>query len=423
MKVCLFTNTYRPHVGGVARAVETLASELEALGHQVLVVAPSFPGDEHEPDAGVLRVPALQRFNGSDFSVPVPLPYWVGRRIRRFGPDVVHAHHPFLLGDAALRFAYERELPLVFTHHTLYEHYTHYVPFDSRALKRFVVRLATAYANCCDQVIAPSASVADLIRRRGVLTPVATVPTGIDSQRFAEADGAAFRDERGVPHGACVVGHVGRLAREKNLGLLGEGMARALQREPSLFGVIVGDGPESPRLRQCFERAGVDQRLRATGKLTGKPLVDAYAAMDVFAFTSCTETQGMVLAEAMAAGTPVIAVDGPGVRDIVSDGSNGRLLPAGTDADGLADVLVEAARAPQMSEWRRAARATGAAWDRRRCAERVGELYERLEGGRARDHGIGRGWDRLRGRIEAEWELVAAKADSAGHTVRPSRRD
>ncbi len=418
MRVCLFTNTYRPHVGGVARAVETLASELEALGHAVLVVAPSFPGDEHEADGHVLRVPALQRFNGSDFSVPVPVPHWVGRRIRRFDPDVVHAHHPFLLGDAALRFAYERELPLVFTHHTLYEHYTHYVPFDTPALKRFVIRLATAYANCCDQVIAPSASVADLIRRRGVQTPIATVPTGIDSQRFAAADGSAFRDERGVPREAFVVGHVGRLAREKSLGLLGEGMARALQREPSLFGVIVGDGPESPRLRQCFERAGVDQRVLRTGKLTGKPLVDAYAAMDVFAFTSRTETQGMVLAEAMAAGAPVVAIDGPGVRDIVTDGSNGRLLPAAIDAEGLAQTLLEAARAPGLSQWRRAARATGAAWDQRLCAERVAGLYQRQGARRERDRGMARWWERLRGRIEAEWELVAAKADSAGHTVR-----
>ena len=422
MRVCMFTNTYRPHVGGVARAVETLEQEARAAGHAVQVIAPGFPGDEHEPDGDVLRVPAIQRFNGSDFSVRVPVPRVIAHRIDAFGPDLIHTHHPFLLGDAALRIAYERNLPLVFTHHTLYENYTHYVPFDSQTLKRFVIRLATEYANCCDAVIAPSGSVARLLRARGVTVPVEAIPTGIDTRAAAEADGAAFRRARGLPRDARVIGHVGRLAREKNLPYLARAVAGALRRDPAMWFLLVGDGPESRALKQLFAAEGVSGRVLATGKLTGRTLRDAYAAMDLFAFASRTETQGMVLAEAMAAGLPVVALDGPGVRDVVADGHNGRLLPADAPVAEMARVLREAARGSDRARWRRAALETAAGLDRVRCARRVFELYRTLRAGRRASPDWG-WWDRLLGRIEAEWDLISSKADSAGGSVRRGSPD
>lgn len=417
----MLTNTYRPHVGGVARATDTLAQECRAAGHEVLVVAPGFPGDEHERDEGVLRVPAIQNFNGSDFSVRMPVPHFLHSRLRRFDPDLIHSHHPFLLGDAALRLAYEHNLPLVFTHHTLYENYTHYVPFDSQALKRFVIRLATDYANRCDAVIAPSGSIARLIAERGVQVPIATIPTGIDAAAFTTGDGAAFRRERGIPEGACVIGHVGRLALEKNLDYLGAAVVRALAEDDGRRFLLVGDGPESRRLRQRFERAGVAGRVHMTGKLAGRTLYDAYAAMDVFAFASQTETQGMVLAEAMAAGLPVVALDGPGVRDVVRDDSNGRLLPAGADPDAFAAALGEGADPGRHARWRGAARATADAFDRRRCAARVLELYRSLQPSGRHDDADWTWWDRLLGRIEAEWELISSKAESATGSLRGGR--
>lgn len=413
MKICMLTNTYLPHVGGVARAVDTLAQECRAAGHEVLVIAPTFPGDEHERDEDVLRAPAIQNFNGSDFSVRVPIPHFLNARLRRFDPDVVHSHHPFLLGDTALRLAYEHDLPLVFTHHTLYENYTHYVPFDSQALKRFVIRLATDYANCCDAVVAPSASLARLLAERGVDVPIATIPTGIDTAACTTGDGPGFRRERGIPEGAYVVGHVGRLAIEKNLDYLGAAVVRALTDDPGRRFLLVGDGPESRMLRQRFERGGVAERVHMTGKLTGRTLYDAYAAMDLFAFASLTETQGMVLAEAMAAGLPVVALDGPGVRDVVRDDDNGRLLPADTDPDRFADALGEGADPERRARWRGAARASADDLDRRRCAQRVVELYHSLRPGGHRHGADWTWWDRLLGRIEAEWELISTKADSA----------
>ncbi len=418
----MLTNTYRPHVGGVAASVETLVDECRRQGHRVRVVAPGFPGDEHEDEPGVLRVPAIQRFNGSDFSVPVPLPRIVNHELARFRPDVVHTHHPFLLGDAALRWAYAHDRPLVFTHHTLYENYTHYVPLDSPALKHFVIRLATDFANCCDRVIAPSRSVAELIVERGVETPIDVIPTGVATETFADADGAGFRRSRGLPKQATVLGHVGRLAREKNLAFLARAVIPWLTAGAERRFLLVGDGPDSPELRRRFEHAGVAGRVLMTGKLTGSNLCDAYAAMDAFVFASRTETQGMVVAEAMAAGLPVFALDGPGVRDVVGDGDNGRLLPATADPDTFAAALEQGTANERLAEWRSEALRTAERFDRARCAADVMRVYRGLGSRRERRSTDWTWWDRLRGRIEAEWELLSTKADSATGSLSASDR-
>jgi len=415
MRICQLTNTFRPHVGGVARSVETLADQCRARGHEVLVVAPSFRGDVHERDPGILRVPALQNFNGSDFSVRVPLPRLVRRRLRGFGPDVLHSHHPFLMGDTALRMAREFNRPLVFTHHTLYENYTHYVPFDSPVLKRFAIELATAYANACDAVIAPSQSLSELLRSRGVETPIRIIPTGVDTEALACGDGTRFRARHGIDAHKVLVGHVGRLAREKNLAFLADSIARALEGTSKGCCAIVGDGPEGSDIRRAFARRGLADRLIMTGKLSGQALLDAYAAMDLFVFCSFTETQGMVLAEAMAAGCPVIALDGPGVRDVVADGDNGCLLAADIDAATVGKVVRAAVEGhEQRRRWADAARVTARQFDQARCADAVMELYASLDRQADDERVDWDWWDRLQARIEAEWTLISSKAESAG---------
>src|SRR5690606_20017087 len=192
MNIVFLTNTYLPHVGGVARSVSAFAETYRSLGHKVLIVAPEFA--ETMPDeVDVIRVPALQNFNASDFSVALPIPTGLSDDVKAFGADIIHTHHPFLLGMTAVRLARFLNLPLVFTHHTLYEQYTHYVPGDSQAFKTFIIELATRYANLCDHVFAPSESIADLIIERGVTKPVSVIPTGVDLERFAAGERDAGR--------------------------------------------------------------------------------------------------------------------------------------------------------------------------------------------------------------------------------------
>ena len=325
MNIVMFTNTFTPHVGGVARSVETFMNAYRQTGHRVLVVAPEF-SDMPQYEADVMRIPAVQNFNGSDFSVVLPVAGLLTETISELQPDIVHSHHPYLLGMTALRVARFHKLPLVFTHHTRYEDYTHYVSGDSVTFRRFVIEMATQYANLCDQVFAPSESIAALLQDRGVPAPIAVVPTGIEEERFAHGNGQRFREAIGIPGDALVVGHLGRLAPEKNLEFLAEAVAAFLQTEPRAHFLVVGKGPSQDDILAIFTRAGLASRLHFGGILERSQLADAYHAMNIFAFASESETQGLVLAEAMMAGLPVVALDAPGVQEVVRDGYNGRML-------------------------------------------------------------------------------------------------
>lgn len=415
MNIVMLTNTYLPHVGGVARSVAAFSAEYRRRGHQVLVVAPEFdnqPADELD----VVRVPAIQNFNGSDFSAVLPVSGLLTETLDSFRPDIVHAHHPYLLGMTALRIARYRELPLVFTHHTLYEQYTHYVPLDSPAFKRFVIELATRYANLCDQVFAPSESIADLLRERDVLSPIAVVPTGVDVERFAHGDGARFRAAHGIPDDAFVVGHLGRLAPEKNLEFLAGAVARFLKSAPMAHFLLVGEGPLEPVIRAVFEREGLADRLQVAGILQPPELVDAYHAMDVFAFASRSESQGMVLTEAMAAGVPVVGLDAAGVREVVRDRRNGRLLRE-QSVEAFAAALDWTATLPAetMQQLRRSAVQTAEAFSMQRSADKALACYAALrEKGFATRSDEYEQWERIRALIKAEWDILAGMAGAAG---------
>jgi glycosyltransferase involved in cell wall biosynthesis len=421
MKICMFTNTYLPHVGGVARSVEWFTRDLQGLGHQVLVVAPIIAGgtgEEHEDD--VLRVPAIQNFNGSDFSVRITLPFIISTKINDFQPDIIHSHHPYLLGDAALRAARRQERPIIFTHHTLYEKYTHYTPLDSETLKHFVINLSTRYANLCDGVVAPSRSVADLIRQRGVKTTIREIPTGVDLAAFESGRGEHFRAVEGIPEREAVIGHVGRLAPEKNLSYLAEAVAAYLKDNDGIF-LVVGDGPSKDEIRRVFENKRLAGRLFLVGELSSQDLADAYNAMDIFVFASKTETQGMVLVEAMAAGKPVIALDASGSREVVSDGRNGRLLRDDASPVIFAQALAEFFKDSEMaSTWQREAIDTARRFSRQECSNNLLRFYEELlrsYSPRVDEPDEILSWEKVLRTLKVEWDLIAEKAKSLTGSV------
>jgi glycosyltransferase involved in cell wall biosynthesis len=409
MKIVMFTNTYLPHVGGVARSVSTYEEAFCERGHEVRVVAPQFEGAA-DTSGRVLRVPAIQKFNGSDFSYRIPVPGLLTDYVDEFRPHLLHSHHPFLLGDSALRLAWSRRLPLVFTHHTMYEQYTHYVPINSEAIKRFAIQMATEYCNLCTHVIAPSESVARLLAERGVTTPVTAIPTGIDVEFFASGDRMRARDRYNITHDALVIGHVGRLAAEKNLDFLTKAVEHFLVGRPDAVFLMVGSGESAEALKKTLQWAERGNQLVMPGCLTGQDLADAYAAMDVFAFSSQSETQGMVLAEAMASGTAAVALDAPGAREVVNE-KVGRLLPGDASeaqfARAIADVTADADR---LRGYRAAAKESAAAFSIERCASRLLNVYEALvtDNAHARESDPGP-WDRLRGRLEIEWNLIVEK--------------
>ncbi|BCR03242.1 glycosyl transferase family 1 [Desulfuromonas versatilis] len=419
MNILMFTNTYAPHVGGVARSVQGFSREFRRLGHRVLVVAPRFEGTPAN-EANVVRLPAIQHFSGSDFSVPVPLPGRVRQALRSLQPQLIHSHHPFLLGDTALRIAAARALPAVFTHHTLYERYTHYLPGDSPRLRRFTIDLVSGYCNLCDAVIAPSRSLAELLRQRGVLTPIEVIPTGVDLGTYTPGEGGSVRQRLGIPNQAFVVGHVGRLAEEKNPLFLARATVRFMLGEPHARLLLAGAGPAREAMIRIFTEQGLGKRLHLLGNLEPAALVETYRAMDVFAFASQSETQGMVLTEAMATGTPVVAVDGPGVREVVRDRCNGRLLTR-LEECGFAEALawVAGRTGEQREMLRQEALETARGFAMEQTARKVLGLYQRLiaEGPRSRETEAGH-WATARRYFGKEWKLLRNLAHAAEDALR-----
>ena len=374
MNILMMTNTYKPLLGGLEKSVEAFTMEYRKRGHRVIIVAPEFENMEKEED--VIRIPAMQNFQGSDFSVQLPVPGVLADALGDFRADIVHAHHPFLVGDTALRLAYKYNSPLIFTHHTLFEQNMHYLPGNSEGMKQFILELSTGFANLADQVFAPSESVRRLLRQRRETTPIEAAPTGIDVKTFLEGNGKKFREDKKIPASAFVVGNVGRLAPEKNLEFVARSVARFLKQNSGAYFLVGGKGVSEEVLKSIFETEGVFDRLCMAGVLTGQELVDAYHAMDVFAFASQSETQGIVLTEAMAARVPIVGVDAPGVRDVVNDGANGFLLKNENEED-FAAALEEMAGLgkEKITQIKNACLETAKVYSMENCAEHALRIY------------------------------------------------
>jgi len=257
------------------------------------------------------------------------------------------------------------------------------MPGNSKWMKRFVKTLATHYANLCDQVFVPSESIQSLIVKRGVTTPVNVVPTGVELDHFENGSKHLSRIALGLPEDAFVVGHLGRLSQEKNIPFLITSIIRFLQRNDH-FGdtrcLIAGSGPLESMVRQRFAEADLSERLHMAGVLTSDDAIsEAYHAMDVFAFASRSETQGMVITEAMAAGVPVVALDAPGVREVVDSYRNGTLLLT-EDVQLFSNALHDMSRVDALEYDRlsRGARYTAERGSIEFTANTALELYSRL---------------------------------------------
>lgn len=418
MKILMVTNTYTPIVGGVEQSITSFTKEFRKLGHDVLILAPEFD-DAPIYEPGVVRVAAIRRFNGSDFSVRIAIPAQIHKALKNFKPDIVHSHHPFLLGDTALRIANKYQVPLVFTHHTKFEDYTHYVPGNSESMKKIVIELSTGYAQLADHVVAPSQSISDLITSRGVTTPVSIVPTGVDIDQYSQGNGKMFRQKYHIGINDYVIGHVGRLASEKNLILLCGAVVNFLKSHQNARFLIVGDGSLKNSILENFKKEGLSNRLCMTGVLRDQALIDAYHAMDVFAFASLTETQGVVLLEAMAASTPVVAIDASGVREVMKDKFNGRMMPH-ENKESLIEGLNWVYKCSQEENEKLKFEARKSAEDIsiRQTAQTMLNIYDSLISKNYVYADIESSlWAQAVGRLKTEWDLASNVADAIGSAL------
>lgn len=340
LRIGFFTEVYRPVVNGVVASIDALAEGLRGRGHDVYCFAPRMPGGD-ENDGPVFRMPSLPLPTRTAYRLTLPL---VSRRnvnnvIKRL--SLVHVHSPFVTGWMGMRYARRYGMPLVYTYHTQLEAYAHYVPFEPNATRYAASQLTRTFANLTDAVIVPTPAMATRLRDLGVTARLEVVPSGIDVHRF----GAGRRDEAlrarlGAQPSDRLILCVSRLAKEKNVELLLEAIAVA--RDPSLLLAIAGDGPAREELEARARECGVAARTRFLGSVPRERLPDLYASCDAFCMPSTTETQGLVQAEALAAGAAVIAADAPQNRDVV--GAGGRIVAPNPGAFAAAIAATPATR-------------------------------------------------------------------------------
>lgn len=400
LRVAIFGESYLPYLSGVTVSTETLARGLGALGHEVLLAVPRpargvDPGTAGAagPDPEIAWLPSYHAPPAPPgYRMPVPTVSAALRRVIAFRPHVVHANSPFTSGLMARAVARRADAPLVFTHHTRFADYGHYLgPLAALSGRASAAWLAAWWAGCA-AIIAPSEAMAAEIRaalgdRRAPL--VRAIPTGIDVAAIASlAEGHPRRLAGWTPGIDVVVVSLGRVAPEKSVMVLVDAFAIAARRRPRLRLLLVGGGPAEAEVLAQAEAAGLRERVHVTGRLPRDEAIGLVKACDIFAFASQTETQGLVLAEALAAGLPVTAVDGPGVTETVRPGTDGIVVPA-EPAEGRADRLAGAIATLAGDRRRRERLATRARegatrFDAGHRVAEVADLYDEVLGRRAR---------------------------------------
>ena len=380
MRILMISDVYFPRINGVSTSIESFRHALAEQDIEVRVVAPAYP-EPHADDAGITRVPARQvPFDPEDRLMR-------GKALRQalgsLGPlpcDLVHVQTPFAAHYAGLRHARRKRLPCIATYHTHFEEYLYnYVPaFPKAALRSFARTLARRQCNSLDAVVVPSSAMHDTLFDYGVTAPLHRVPTGIPVDHFGtdcRPASADFRRRFDIPADTPIALFVGRTAHEKNIGFLLDALPHALQRTPQLMLVVAGEGPALPALKRQAAALGITANVRFVGYLDRlRELPACYATADLFVFASKTETQGLVLLEAMAAGLPVLAFAALGTREIVEPRRGA--LPAPQEAPAFGAAIAALIEDPQRRKaMSLSARAFAREWTTEACAHRLAEVY------------------------------------------------
>jgi 1,2-diacylglycerol 3-alpha-glucosyltransferase len=382
MRVLFVSDVYFPRVNGVSTSIRTFRDDLAREGVEVTLVAPEYPGAPPDTETGIIRVPS-----GGVPLDPEDRRFHRGalRGVLNAGlaqqVDLVHIHTPFIAHYAAVRFAREHELPAVATYHTFFEDYLHhYVPILPRRIGRSIARRFTL--SQCDDVaalISPSAPMRDALLAYGVQTPIEVLPTGLPAESYVRGDGARFRARFGLPADRPLLLYVGRVAYEKNIDFLLRMFVRLRTVRPDALFVIAGEGPAREHLVKLARELGVANEVRFIGYLNrSTELPDCYAAGDAFVFASRTETQGLVLLEAMAQGTPVVSTAELGTRSILTEGCGAFVVPE--DEQTFANAAAAAISLGPDDPRRRQLLAHAESWASLAMARRLVSFYDKVRG-------------------------------------------
>lgn len=401
MRIAMLTNNYKPFVGGVPISIDRLSQGLRSLGHEVYIFAPSYENQDEE--AYVIRYRSKQKKLRGEFVVPNILDRSIEEKFASISFDVIHVHHPMLIGYTAQYLSKKYNVPTVYSYHTRYEKYLHYLqPYDflqkqimendsrnqlliksKKALYNGSEKIVTlhnrTFTNHCSLVLAPTNSMKKYLEENGTITSIEVIPTGLTDEDFTYDKEMVYElRQKYLGDKKYLFCSVSRLEKEKNINFMLEGLVRFKERKGDCFRLLlIGDGGCKEEFRTKAKSLGLEDNVIFTGCIEHSLIRNYCRACDLFVFASQSETQGIVLLEAMAAGLPVVAVKATGVNDIISDGWNGYVTEPDVDEwENSLEIIIE--NATQRDWMKQNALTEARQYLSFNIARRVEKLYENL---------------------------------------------
>jgi 1,2-diacylglycerol 3-alpha-glucosyltransferase len=381
LKILFISDVYFPRVNGVSTSIRTFVEQLQELGHEVHLIAPDY-GIATEDEAWIKRIPSRKiYFDPEDRLMKYGLAIDKLIELRREKYDLIHIHTPFVAHYLGQKLAHLLDVPCVETYHTFFEDYLHhYLPWIPKGMARGIARFVSRrQCNGVDAIVAPSKPMLDVLRQYGVKAKAEVIPTGLQAQSFAAADGNAFREKHGIPLDRPMMLYIGRVAFEKNIDFLLRMAVELREMQPEILLVVAGEGPAEQSLHQLSKELNLQQNIKFIGYMDrNTELNGCYKAADVFVFSSKSETQGLVIIEAMAQGTPVVAIAELGTKSILIEGDGALIAPE--------DKVIFAERVNTLLQDKEVRNALGAKarayveekWTSRAQAERLVQFYQKM---------------------------------------------
>ncbi len=386
MRILMISDVFFPRINGVSTSIATFAKEFKLQGHEVHLIAPAYSAKHLDnanlKEAEIFRIPSkVVPFDPEDRlmskrHVQALLPTL---RVNQY--DVLHVHTPFVAHYAGINLARELDIPVVETYHTFFEEYFfHYVPLLPKALLKLLARkFSVSQCKQIDHIVVPSQPMLDVLREYGVTTPHTVLPTGVDIAQGCKNAELVFRKKHGILPSQPVLVHIGRIAFEKNIEFLLSVAALLINQLPDLVLIIAGEGPALKQLKLLANKLGIEAHVKFVGYLDrNKDLSACYQAGDVFVFSSRTETQGLVLLEAMLLGVPVVSTAKMGTKDILVNGKGA--IIAREQVDDFADKVLKILLDPELAAiLRKEGIEYARTWQPKEMAKRLMQLYEELQ--------------------------------------------
>ena len=319
MKILFISDVYFPRVNGVSTSIKTFINQLQLLGHHVDLIAPDY-GDGHHADAANIK---SIYFDPEDRLMKYGAALKLLPELKKEKYDIIHINTPFVAHYLGLKLAKLLHIPCVETYHTFFEDYLHhYLPWIPQGMARSLARtVSKKQCNAVNAIVVPSQPMLDVLRVYGVSSSANVIPTGLQEGSFAESDGLAFKKKHGIENKRPMLLYVGRVAFEKNIPFLFEMTKVLAERHPNVLLVVAGEGPAEKSLHQLAITLKIEDNVKFIGYLDRDTELNAcYKSADVFVFSSKSETQGLVLLEAMAQGTPVVGIAELGTASILHEG-------------------------------------------------------------------------------------------------------